>query len=65
MAAGRAVCGAAAAAGSGIEPWQLSMFLLQREEQAQRQRLRDGQAAAAAEAPGEPRRHVARGTVAY
>lgn len=72
MVAGARICEAAAAAapaeGPKIEPWQLSMFLLQREEQEQRQRQREGQPgqAAAAAAAGEgPRRHVAKGTVAY
>lgn len=71
VAAGARICEAAAAAapaeGPKIEPWQLSMFLLQREEQEQRQRQREGQGQpAAAAAAGEgPRRHVAKGTVAY
>ena len=73
VVAGTRICEAAAAAaaadGPEIEPWQLSMFLLHREEQAQRQRQREGQgggeAAAAAEVGEVPRRHVAKGTVAY
>ena len=69
MVAGARICEAAAAAapteGPKLEPWQLSMFLLQREEQEQRQREREGQPAAAAAAGEGPRRHVAKGTVAY
>lgn len=72
VVAGARICKAAAAAapaeGPTIEPWQLSMFLLQREEQAARQRQGEGQggaADAAATAGDAPQRHVAKGTVAY
>lgn len=71
VVAGARICEAAAAAlstdGPKIEPWQLSMFLLHREEQAQRQREGQGggEASAAAEVGEGPKRHVAKGTVAY
>lgn len=66
-AASAAVAAAAPTDGPKVEPWQLSMFLLQREEQAQRQRQGEGHggAAAAAAADEGPLRHVAKGTVAY
>ncbi|KAI7839169.1 hypothetical protein COHA_007059 [Chlorella ohadii] len=72
VVAGTRICEAAAAVapaeGPTVEPWQLSMFLLQREEQAARQRQGEGQggaADAAATAGDAPQRHVAKGTVAY
>lgn len=68
VVAGSRICQIARAAAvpeggsSGIEPWQLSMYLMQQEERRHEQREQPGQEPSAGSGV---RQHVVKGTVAY